>query len=61
MKKIFETEVGGLKIRMFQDAGMTYAVAYGSQLKQTLTDVEAAHEFGECLMHALQCDGKLDN
>ena len=61
MKKIFETEVGGLKIRMFRASKENYAVAYGAQLKTQLDYVEAAHEFGECLMHALQCDGKLDN
>lgn len=38
-----------------------FKVTYGLQIKSGLTYVEAAHEFGECVFHALACESKLDN
>ena len=34
---------------------------YGKQVKQGLNYSRAASELGACIMHALACDGKLDN
>lgn len=38
-----------------------FRVTYGAQVRDRLTYVEAAHELGECLMHCLACESKLDN
>lgn len=35
----------------------SFAVHYGLQTKDKLTWLEAAHEFGECVFHALECAG----
>ena len=48
-------------IELSQRGPDDFCVIYGKQVKATLTYAEAAHEFGECLFHALACDGKLDN
>jgi predicted SAM-dependent methyltransferase len=37
-----------------------FGVIYHKHVKLHLTYAEAAKEFGECLMHNLTCDGKLE-
>ena len=36
-----------------------FAVVYGLQLTAPLTYAQAAQELGECLMHALSCQGAM--
>ena len=48
----------GIELR--QKRRKNFSVKYGEQIKENLSYVEAATEFGLCLMHALNCDGKLD-
>ena len=36
----------------------TYRVKYGAHVASRLSYVEAAHELGECILHALTCEGK---
>ncbi len=36
----------------------TYRVKYGAHVASRLSYVEAAHELGECIFHALACEGK---
>jgi hypothetical protein len=38
-----------------------FKVTYGLQVKAGLTYAQAAKELGECLMHALANEGKIDN
>lgn len=38
-----------------------FTVQYGKQIKERLNYHNAALELGSCIMHALACDGKLDN
>jgi len=38
-----------------------FTVTYGKQVKSGLRYGQAATELGACIMHALACDGKLDN
>lgn len=38
-----------------------FTVTYGLQIRRGLNYTQAAHEFGECVFHALACDGLLDN
>lgn len=47
------------QIILEQTSLTTFAVVYGSQLKQNLNYVQAAHEFGECLMHSAVCAGRI--
>lgn len=37
-----------------------YVVSYGQQTAIGLNIVDASHEIGGCVMHALQCDGVFD-
>ena len=37
-----------------------FAVVYGQQLTAPLTYTQAAQELGECLMHALSCQGAME-
>lgn len=38
-----------------------FAVAYGFQLREGLTYGQACKELGQCIMHALSCEGVIDN
>lgn len=57
---IYEVEIAGCKIQIIENGHNHFDVVYGQQVKRRLTYMSAAHEFGECLMHALCCAGKLD-
>jgi hypothetical protein len=48
-------------IALIQNGVNRFTVKYGLQIKAKLTYSEAASELGACIMHALACDGKLDN
>ena len=37
-----------------------YRVSYGLDVRGGLSWLEAAHQYGECLFHALRCDSKLE-
>ena len=41
--------------------GKRFTVQYGDQVKKDLTYAEAGEEYGSCIMHALTCDGLIDN
>ena len=42
-----------------QNSLTQFSVVYGNQLKSGLSYREAAHEFGECLMHSAVCAGRI--
>lgn len=48
-------------VRVEQRANGLFRVTYGKQVRDNLTYAAAAHEFGECVFHALACDDKLNN
>ena len=48
-------------IRLIQNGLDRFNVVYGMQCRDNLTYAEAARELGECIMHALACDGAIDN
>lgn len=48
-------------IHVEQRASKLFRVTYGKQVQDNLTYAEAAHEFGECVFHALSCEGAIDN
>jgi hypothetical protein len=44
----------------FNHRGGSWAVVYGLQVKEGLTRADAAREYGECIMHAMECEGRFD-
>jgi hypothetical protein len=48
-------------IKLEQRANGTFRVTYGMQIKDYLSYVEAAHELGKYIFHALACASRLDN
>lgn len=61
MNKIQELTVEGqYTVTLYQIGRKAFVVQYGQQIFADLDYTEAAHEFGECVMHALQCAGMLD-
>jgi hypothetical protein len=50
----------GVKIEQRGENGL-FRITYGKQVRENLTYADACHEFGECVFHALACDGKLGN
>lgn len=57
----FETEVGGLPIKLEQLGVDRFTVTYWKQVKTNLSYATAAEELGSCIMHALACEGVVDN
>lgn len=60
MKVVFETTEYAFPIRVDMLASGKFKVTYGQQVRSGLSYGQAAHDLGECIFHALQCDGKLD-
>lgn len=61
MDKIQELTVEGqYTVTLYQIGRKSFVVRYGSHTAEDLDYIGAAHEFGECVMHALQCAGMLD-
>ena len=53
--------VGGqCTVRLYRTANKGYIVEYGKQRKVCPTWQQAAKEFGECLFHALECEGEIE-
>lgn len=48
-------------VQLLQSGKDNFSVTYGKQIKHGLTYANAASELGAAIMHALACDGKLDN
>jgi hypothetical protein len=48
-------------VRLIQNGVDNFTVTYGQQTKKRLSYAQAALEYGACIMHALACEGKLDN
>lgn len=48
-------------VRLIQTGKDRFIVEYGKQIRTNLNYEEAALEYGSCIMHALACEGLLDN
>lgn len=57
----FKLIEGGYPIVLSQQGVDSFTVQYGKQFDRNLSYGEAAKKFGECLMHSLSCEGKIDN
>lgn len=61
-QKICHTIEGlAFPISLIQTGKDRFTVVYGKQTKKRLSYAQAAEEYGAAIMHALACDGKLDN
>lgn len=60
MKLCFETEIAGYKIVLYQTR-KTFTVIYGYHKVEDMEYGQACQELGQCIFHALACEGKLDN
>ena len=61
MRTCHTVDIGGLPIQLIQTGKDSFTVVYFKQVKKRLTYQQAACEYGACIMHALACEGKLDN
>ena len=59
--RCYTFENGAWPIHLDQQGKDRFTVVYGLQVKKDLNYGEAASELGSCIMHALACEGKLDN
>ena len=50
-----------MPVMLHQEAKDRFTVTYRKQVTDGLTYNQAAAELGSCIMHALACDGQLDN
>ena len=50
-----------IKIEQQENTRGLFRVSYGAQVRDNLTYIEAAKEYELCVLHALACEGKLDN
>ncbi len=60
-KTCFELPDMAFPIRLLQTGVDSFTVEYGKQIKQRLSYGNACTELGAAIMHALACDGKVDN
>ena len=60
MKTIIVVDTLDHEVKLEQRADGRFRVTYGKQVKDHLRYVEAAAEFGECVMHSAACIGVLD-
>ena len=51
----------GIKVEQEENRKARFRITYGLQVKPYLTYRQAAHELGECIFHALACEGRLNN
>ncbi len=61
MREIFKIEIAGYDIVLLQNEPDNFMVQYGAEVKSNLDYSQAAKSIGFCMMHALSCDGKLDD
>ena len=61
-KKLCATfAIARMPIMLHQEAKDRFTVTYRKQVTDGLTYSQAATKLGSCLMHALACEGRLDN
>jgi hypothetical protein len=55
---LIETKIPGqYSVSIIREGRKRFAVQYELQVKAGLTWLQAAHEYGECVFHALECNG----
>ena len=61
MKEVFKIEIAGYDIVLLQNEPDNFTVQYGAEVKLNLDYSQAAKSIVFCVMHALSCDGKINN
>jgi hypothetical protein len=62
MKTLYTTTLAGYEITLKQnESSKAFKVAYGKEIHTTKSYKFAAAFLGEAIMHALACEGLLDN
>jgi hypothetical protein len=61
MQEVFKIEIAGYDIVLLQNDHDNFTVQYGAEIESNLDYSQAAKSMGFCIMHALSCDGKLDD
>lgn len=54
-------DAAGYGVFIKQTGKDSFTVRYGLQVKRKMTYAEAAKEMGACIMHALACEGDIEN
>ena len=61
MQEIFKIEIAGSAIVLLQNGTDNFTVQYGAEVESNLDYSQAAKSIGFCVMHALSCDGKIND
>lgn len=62
MRLCWKATLAGFRITLSQGgSGKLYTVTYGKQTHPFLDYTEAAKELGECIMHALAVEGRIED
>ena len=61
MKEILKIEIAGYAIVLLQNEPDNFTVQYGAEAESNLDYSQAAKSIGFCVMHALSCDGKIND
>ena len=61
MQEIFKIEIAGYDIILLQNNHDNFTVQYGAEVESNLDYSQAAKSVGFCIMHALSCDGKIND
>lgn len=61
IRTCFETTIGGTVIKLEQRGKDSFRTTYGLEVSDLLDYTRAASNLGSAIMHALACEGKLDN
>ena len=61
MQEIFKIEIAGYNIILLQNNHANFTVQYGAKIESNLDYSKSAKSIGFCIMHALSCDGKINN
>lgn len=57
----FQHVIAGYTISLTQRGRNSFRVQYGQEVRDERTYEAAARDLGECIMHALACEGKINN
>lgn len=62
MNDVFKTVIAGYEITMSKDKRKDiFTVQYGKDVRGKLNYTQAAQALGECIMHALACEGLMES
>lgn len=61
MRTVYRHEAFDIELQQSESRFDSFAVRYGKQLKTDLNYIKAAMELGAVMMHALSCEGHMEN